>query len=192
MLVLTPGGGGRYDLCTDRWRQVEPLLTGRTDYGLPQPSITERNLFFVGPTTLSQPFGIFARFDLRQHRWRALAVKGAPRPRLQHLQTAVGDKLVLYLGQGGTGHSEPRFADGAVFVPATGVWTPMPQHEHSIGFETAVALGDQLLIFPYGYRYDLKTGGWGQLPTTGMPRPYQPILHSTGKGLVTLGGMWTE
>ncbi len=192
LLVLTPYLGGRYDLCTDRWKPVGPLLERAVDYGLPEPVVSERELFFVGIGSASDPFGFFARFDLATSKWRAFPRKGAPRPRFDPLLGWAGGRFVIMLGHDGVGGDAKNVESGAAFEPATGTWTAMANPPHTVGFEAAVPLGDQLFIWPHGFLYDARANRWTKASTTGMGLPYQPIVAPVVRGLLALGGNWVE
>lgn len=192
LLVLTPYLGGRYDLCTDRWKPVGPLLERAVDYGLPEPVVSEDELFFVGLGSTREPFGFFARFELATSKWRPFPREGAPRPRFDPLQAWAGGRFVILLGRDGVGGNAKNLDDGAAFEPATNTWTALANPPHTVAFEEAVPLGDQLFIWPHGFLYDVRANRWTKASTSGMGRPYLPIVEPVEGGLLALGGSWVE
>lgn len=192
LLVLTPHEGGRYDLCSNTWKRVGPVVERATTYGLPAPLVSERELFFIGPANTDEPFGFFARFELATSKWKAFPQKGAPAPRYEHLQAWAGDRLLILLGRDGPGGGAKPLEDGAVFDPATNQWTPMSRPPHTVAFEAAVPLDGKVFIWPHGFLYDVRADKWTQASRAGMSQPYQAALVPKAGALFAIGGNWVE
>lgn len=192
LLVLTPQEGGRYELCTNTWKRVGPVVERAVDYGLPVPVVSENELFFVGLSTTRDPFGFFARFDLTTNKWKPFPSEGAPTPRFEPLVAWTGGRLLVLLGRDGVGGSAKSLEDGAAFDPAKNRWTAMSKPPHTIGFEAAVPIDGRLFIWPHGFLYDVRTDGWTQAGRVGMGLPYQAVIEPVPGGLVAVGGNWAE
>lgn len=192
LLVLTPQSGGRYTLCSDTWEPIGPLVERAVDYGLPEPVVSEKELFFVGLASANDPFGFFARFELATNKWKPFPREGAPTPRFGQLQAFAGRRLLVLLGRDGIGGAAKRLEDGAAFDPATNKWTAMARPLHTVGFEAAVPIDDRLFIWPHGFLYDVRANTWAQASRVSMGRPYQATLEPVPGGVIAVGGSWVE
>jgi N-acetylneuraminic acid mutarotase len=105
------------------------------------------------------------------------------------------DRLILW--GGGTDYNANLFADGAVFDPTTGAWTPMSDSPLAARAEArAVWTGDEVLVWggfgssgPLndGAAYDPETDTWRGLPAAPWQLPWPAAFTWTGSELVLFG-----
>ena len=99
--VLSWAGGGRFDVCTNRWTPATvsgapiQIATNR-----PVPIVVGRRVFFffVGKLGDSSPASsdqAAVVYDIDADRWQLLPLPGAPPPRAYAVQIAVGNQILI-------------------------------------------------------------------------------------------------
>jgi hypothetical protein len=192
-LTRTVASVERYDLATDHWSRVAPLLTPRS--GATATLLADGRVLVAGGDPKDDFSGYTLAtaelYDPARDTWTATGSMALPR--LRHTATRLADGRVLVTGGiAGQTSSSAATAETELYDPATGSWSvaaPMgiPRSLHTAAL---LANGQVLVLGPaaspdaMAERFDPAANSW--LPTAPVPAPIGDPASRNGFTLTSL------
>jgi hypothetical protein len=197
-------GGGRYDPATDTWRPLAaaPFLIGSRAAGLVW---TGKEAVLFGGINGSRVLRQGGRYDPVTDTWRPLSLAGAPSARGHPGMAWTGTAVAVFGGSLGI-HDGPGADGGALYDPATDIWTALPAPEAPCA-RTGHALvwtGQDLVVWGggdcapdehrpvtvEGRRWRPGQAAWTPIDAAGAPTPrVHAVAHWVGGALLVWGGV---
>ncbi len=164
------------------------------------PSMDEPTAIWTGSEMLLWDGGAGARFDPVLDAWSPLSGTGAPSPRSEHSAVWTGTEMIVYGGADADG----GLSTGGRYNPVSDTWAPLnvdpaiaPRADHSAvwtGTEMIVwggwdRVGDEVVSWNTGGRYDPVLNDWTAISSNGAPNPrVQHTAVWTGSEMIVWAG----
>lgn len=186
--------GAAHDLATGRWAPLPKApLAARSS---PAAAWTGEQMLVWGGRGARAVMGDGAAYDPARARWRRMAKKGQPSPRVRMAFAWTGAKMLVFGGEDAEG---TPLGDGRAYDPATDRWrrlasegAPSPRARAQ-----AVWTGTELLVWggydergwlANGAILDLEAGSWRPIASAGAPAAEEPVVVWAGDRMLVWGG----